>query len=227
MAVDVENTQTLPTRAKLRFTTPILSEAVDHENKVEIRPVGHCIFKSGKIGVRFWASSPNTEEFEHRLDIDETVATYDILTQEPPCDFYQVQLSDIGRENSLVPLLGEFGGTFIDGKRADGQWIVKLCFPDRPSFQSFFETFDSYTSVSVQLDKVVSENSLDRQNFGLTPSQQNAFRVAYEQGYFDIPRKATLDSLADELNVSDQAVSERLRRAQKRVCDRIFDEQRQ
>jgi predicted DNA binding protein len=36
--------------------------------------------------------------------------------------------------------------------------------------------------------------------------------LAYERGFFDIPRRATAADLAAELDVSRQAVSERLRR---------------
>jgi predicted DNA binding protein len=34
--------------------------------------------------------------------------------------------------------------------------------------------------------------------------------MAYERGFFEIPRRVTLDELGEELGISNQSVSERL-----------------
>jgi predicted DNA binding protein len=49
--------------------------------------------------------------------------------------------------------------------------------------------------------------------FGLTDPQREALVLAVEEGYYDIPRTCTTVELAEELGISDQAVTERLRRA--------------
>lgn len=49
--------------------------------------------------------------------------------------------------------------------------------------------------------------------YGLTEPQRRATRLAVRKGYYDIPRGCTTKELADELGISDQAVTERLRRA--------------
>lgn len=64
--------------------------------------------------------------------------------------------------------------------------------------------------------------SYDESGFGLTPSQQEALAVALEQGYFDVPRTTTLVEIAERLGVSDQAVSERLRRGEKHLLRRAL-----
>lgn len=48
--------------------------------------------------------------------------------------------------------------------------------------------------------------------FGLTRRQRTTLELAVERGYYDIPRRCTTIELADELGISDQAVTERLRR---------------
>ncbi|WP_336362866.1 helix-turn-helix domain-containing protein [Halalkalicoccus salilacus] len=45
----------------------------------------------------------------------------------------------------------------------------------------------------------------------LTEPQRRATRLAVRKGYYDIPRGCTTKELADELGISDQAVTERLR----------------
>ena len=44
----------------------------------------------------------------------------------------------------------------------------------------------------------------------ITPTQWEAASLAVELGYYEAPREATLDDLADELGVSKSAVSQRL-----------------
>ncbi|MXV63217.1 helix-turn-helix domain-containing protein [Natronorubrum sp. JWXQ-INN-674] len=48
--------------------------------------------------------------------------------------------------------------------------------------------------------------------YGLTASQQEALSLAVERGYYDIPRRCTTAELAEQLDISSQAVTERLRR---------------
>jgi predicted DNA binding protein len=49
--------------------------------------------------------------------------------------------------------------------------------------------------------------------YGLTTQQYEVLATAASQGYFEVPRAVTLEELAEEFDVSHQAVSERLRRA--------------
>jgi len=49
-------------------------------------------------------------------------------------------------------------------------------------------------------------------------AQQEALSLAFDRGYFEIPRRVTLVELGDEVGVSDQALSERLRRAQTKLA---------
>ena len=53
--------------------------------------------------------------------------------------------------------------------------------------------------------------------YGLTAKQRTVLMTAIEAGFFAIPRETTLAELAEELDISDQAVSDHLRRAQRNV----------
>jgi len=49
--------------------------------------------------------------------------------------------------------------------------------------------------------------------YGVTAPQREALMLAVQGGYYSIPRGMSTQDLADELGISDQAVTERLRRA--------------
>ncbi|MFC5971866.1 helix-turn-helix domain-containing protein [Halomarina salina] len=66
--------------------------------------------------------------------------------------------------------------------------------------------------------------------FGLTALQRETLVQAVKEGYYSIPREVSTQALADQLDISDQAVTERLRRAIRTLATNAFmlpDEDRQ
>ena len=51
----------------------------------------------------------------------------------------------------------------------------------------------------------------------LTERQYHALTTAVEQGYYDVPREINAKELADELDISHQALSERFRQGTKNL----------
>jgi len=61
-----------------------------------------------------------------------------------------------------------------------------------------------------------------RRRWGLTGRQERALRTAFQIGYFDYPRKATLSTLADRLGVGRSTALELLRRATTKLAAQRF-----
>jgi hypothetical protein len=61
-----------------------------------------------------------------------------------------------------------------------------------------------------------------RREWGLTGRQERAFRVAFELGYFDYPRKASLAAVASRLGVSRSTALELMRRATTKLAAQRF-----
>ena len=57
----------------------------------------------------------------------------------------------------------------------------------------------------------------------LSAVERETLTVAARQGYFDQPRGATLQMLANEFDVSDTAVSKNVRRAERKILRRVVD----
>ncbi|WP_436926975.1 helix-turn-helix domain-containing protein [Halosimplex amylolyticum] len=56
----------------------------------------------------------------------------------------------------------------------------------------------------------------------LSQDQLTVLRIAHRLGYFDVPRRASADDIATELDIAQSTLSERLRLAEKHVFDLIF-----
>lgn len=57
-----------------------------------------------------------------------------------------------------------------------------------------------------------------------TQRQRQVIEMAYEDGYYDIPRETTTTELADELGIGRRTVEEHLRRGEKKLIDGFIGE---
>ncbi|OVE85724.1 helix-turn-helix domain-containing protein [Natronolimnobius baerhuensis] len=98
-------------------------------------------------------------------------------------------------------------------------WTFRLRFPTYDALSSFYTTCTNQ-NISVELvqlhEAVTQEN---QRRFGLTTPQRTLIVAAYEAGYFDVPRETTLVDLGERLEISDSAVSQRLRRGLAALID--------
>jgi len=96
-------------------------------------------------------------------------------------------------------------------------WRQTGWFADRDVFNRFSSFWGR--NAGFQLHRLTRDGESQPPGDGLTDRQREALRIAYELGYFDIPRGASLEDVAAELDVTPSSVSERLRRAQTRLIE--------
>ncbi|PSP70306.1 DNA-binding protein, partial [Halobacteriales archaeon QH_8_67_27] len=112
---------------------------------------------------------------------------------------------------------------------APAGWRQRGRFADRNAFDEV-RTFWQRNDVPFHLYRLTSDDADDRfaaADDGLTDAQRAAVRTAYEMGHFDVPRRASLEDVADELGISASSCSERLRRAQTHLVETHFEEKPQ
>ncbi|MXV61007.1 bacterio-opsin activator [Natronorubrum sp. JWXQ-INN-674] len=94
------------------------------------------------------------------------------------------------------------------------------CLPDRRMIVSLVVTSEDFRRIR---EEVPNELSVDVISVGsvpqvsrsrLTATQRETIRTAWELGYYEIPREATLQDLAERLDASVSTVSDLLRRGQ-------------
>ncbi|SEP25022.1 Predicted DNA binding protein, contains HTH domain [Halorientalis persicus] len=98
-----------------------------------------------------------------------------------------------------------------------GGWRQTGWFADRDAFSRFSSFWQQ--NAGFQLHRLTQEGESEPPGDGLTDRQHEALRIAYERGYFDIPRQASLEDVAEELEITPSSVSERLRRAQTQLIE--------
>ena len=94
-----------------------------------------------------------------------------------------------------------------------GCWEFELRFPTHDDLSRFQDRCQQ-RDVCFEVLRVYDPSEPDLGPWlGLTEPQREALVLAVERGYYDIPRNCATVELAEELGISDQAVTERLRRA--------------
>lgn len=99
---------------------------------------------------------------------------------------------------------------------ADG-WRQTGWFANREAFSKFSSFWQQHAGF--RLERLTHDRKPEPPGDGLTDRQREALRTAYERGYFEIPRQASLEAVATELGISASSVSERLRRAQTQLIE--------
>jgi hypothetical protein len=92
-------------------------------------------------------------------------------------------------------------------------WEFELRFPDYETYEDFKE-YCSNARIPLEVGRLYNPTGPDAGVwYGLTSDQRDTLLRAVEGGYYSIPRGMSTKELASEFDISDQAVTERLRRA--------------
>ncbi|WP_224333334.1 bacterio-opsin activator domain-containing protein [Haloprofundus halobius] len=105
---------------------------------------------------------------------------------------------------------------------ADG-WTFKCRVPTRDCLSAFQAYCESH-EIQLELRQLRRLRGEQTKSEGLTDAQRETLLLAFHRGYFDVPREASLDSLAEEFGISRQAVADRLRRGYRNLVRRVLIE---
>ncbi|QLG48330.1 helix-turn-helix domain-containing protein [Natrinema halophilum] len=109
-------------------------------------------------------------------------------------------------------IVTENDGAILTAQGRENRWMLKLLFHDRESVSACHELLEQY-EFTVNVTRISGVDDLATARTPLTETQYKTICKAHELGYFDVPRGVTLKELAAELDISHQALSERLRRS--------------
>jgi hypothetical protein len=147
--------------------------------------------------------------FDAALDDDPSVSNPVVVASDGDDRLYRVEPTP---DLLVVPELTRRGGALLSGSCRDGSWTGRYQFPDRDALVAIGE-FCREQGVTFEVIRLYrADGPGDWGDAGLTDRQREALLAAFEAGYFEDPRQATLEDVAGALGISATAVGRRLRR---------------
>ena len=163
----------------------------------------------------FWVHSKNIGELTADSSDDEAVDEFRVIDELEEQMFVRIEWN-LNHESVLTAIVNT-DVTLLSGLGDAENWTFEV----RSSNQKKISEFQSYcraNEIPIELTQLHALSPLksDRE-FDLTEGQRATLVLAYSRGYFNSPRDATQDDLADELEITRQAVSSRLQRGLRRL----------
>ena len=106
--------------------------------------------------------------------------------------------------------------TLLTGRGTASGWTFTVRGDTRKAVAAF-QRYCQDHGIPIRISSIHELTPLHAPAYELTDTQQEALLLAFERGYFDSPREASLEELADKLDISHQAVASRLRRGTRRL----------
>lgn len=158
----------------------------------------------------FWVVGEGTERFDEVLEHEPELSSFDVVDELDQRRLYRAEW-DHSADTFIQAVFNSDAILQEAGGDADS-WHFQLRFPDSEHLSSFHTDCRAQgIDLSIRsLYNPVEPTTVKSQD--LTEAQRSLIERAYDEGYFDVPRRTTLAEMADELGISDQAVNERLRR---------------
>ncbi|WP_247001261.1 helix-turn-helix domain-containing protein [Halosolutus gelatinilyticus] len=161
-------------------------------------------------------------------------AVDDAIGDDPTVDEAEL-LTDLGNERLyrmnwiddvtvVIHMLTEEKATILDATVEDEykRWRFRVLFPERDALSRTYE-FATDRGISIDVEKIHQLDETHQGRYGLTSAQYETLVQALERGYYEIPRNVDMEELADELGISHQALSERLRRAHRALVGEAIE----
>jgi predicted DNA binding protein len=192
-----------------------LHEATTTAPRVRLDVESVDVDNDGTVKTVAWAVGGDLDTFDEAFRADPTTTDVTLLDDPPDRHLYSYRTADAADVQLYTEWL-DLGAAQLNCECQDGTWYLRIRFPDREAltdFQGICERED----VDFELQSIYGESGGSEPE-PLTDAQTEALSVALEAGYLDVPRSAPLSAVADELGVSEQSASERLRRATKNLA---------
>jgi hypothetical protein len=198
-----------------------LREATEQFPGMSFELEDHHCRDDGTTKFLLWAEGQSSEQFdafETELETDETVQTTEHLTTLGSRRYYSVILTASTTQSLTFGLAAANDIVYLDIQTTRDRVHFTARVPNRAALKRYRQGCQE-RGVDFRLEGLYAEDDDAATRFGLTKRQRNALVSAYESGYYDTPRRSTLDDLAAESGVSRQAVSTLLRRGNRQLIE--------
>lgn len=163
-----------------------------------------------------WAAGGDPALVEATLHDDPTVENVELLTDLDNEQLYRMEW--VSNIRFIVHMLVEKNAAILSASGSADAWCFRAIFPTRNSLSTTYEFCQNW-NVNAKINSIYEMNDERYGRFGLTKEQSEVLVIALARGYYDLPRAVDMADLAEDLAISPQAVSERLRRAHRALVE--------
>jgi len=156
----------------------------------------------------FWISGTDPTAIETALTENQHTESVSILTTTGDETLFEVHWSD--HVDGIVKALIDTRANILEATGEAEVWDFRLRFEAHEQLSELNMALTE-SGIPVTLRHIYNP-TLPKEATTLSEEQREALRVAYQRGFFEVPRGITLAELADELDISDSALSQRMRR---------------
>jgi predicted DNA binding protein len=204
-------------KAVVRIEHPdvVLTETVAHDRTSDVRSVSEAGTDPTSGKFFYHVASSDFRQFEDGLQNDHTVGEFErVIETSDGNAIYSFEYTDEAKVFS--PVVSTANGVVLDMENDENAWIFTVWMPERANLADLWDSARRH-DIDIELLRVNEYASLGTTDAGLTDSQREALLVAFEAGYFEEPRDATLGEVAAELDISQPAAGGLLRRGIERL----------
>lgn len=197
-------------RATYELTLPMFERLGDGLSGLTVDLVD--VRRRDTVRLLCWFREVDLRDIEDSLDAVSGVLEACRLASRDRDHLYRVSVDPDAPVVGLYRSVVDADGRFVDAGGCGGCWEVTVDVPTREDVSVLNDRACEEGLQPVLRSVRTSVDDPSSDSYGLTPLQRETLVTAAERGYFSVPKSVSLVDLADELGVSDQATSERLRR---------------
>lgn len=184
------------------------------EMVVEVeRVVAH---EPDRIMPLFWTRGDSHGDFEDAAADDPSVENITKLDEADGAVLYRAEW--VENVETVAYAYTETGATILEATGQNERWNVQMRFGDENAL-STFRTYLDENDYSFELDALYRRSQPMTDSPDVTTPQREALLTALDAGYYDVPRDNTMDDVAADLGISQQALSKRLRRGHRNLIE--------
>ncbi|MFC7202549.1 helix-turn-helix domain-containing protein [Haloferax namakaokahaiae] len=170
-----------------------------------------------------WIRGASQQDIVHAADVHEAIRHISVVDEvDGHGTLYRIEWSRSVK--STIVELSEHNLSLLSGYGTDRVWELTFRAENRNEVSEFFEWFTD-RDISVEFNKIYEGGGNgDGDGQELSNAQLEALLLAFDRGYFDEPRRATLEDISASLGISRQALAGRLRRGTRTLVSRLVED---
>lgn len=162
----------------------------------------------------FWVRGAEAEDIEAAFEAHAGVVSIELIDS---VESEYLMRAEWEREYyGILSALAEANVAVLSGIGTKDGWDFEVRGESRETIGEF-RTLCQDHDIPIEITAVHALLPVQGDGYELTDAQREALVLAYERGYFNSPRETSLEDIAEELGITQQSLSSRLRRGHRRL----------